>query len=150
MSNVFLSVTDAIVKMDNASNTLTDISQQTGKVMLKVARKIGKFNTFGLGSAQKVPGKPDFTGSIGIYPTDNTGTSEAHRLMVAWNAATTQDARSFQIQHPDAVAGSYQYDFEALCNEYTFVDQDANGDGTPPLQNASIEIDGDLTVSYLS
>lgn len=150
MANDFITVTDAVVSMDNASNVLTDISDQVAKVSLKVTRAIGKFATFGLSALQKVPGKPDFNGTIGLYPTDNTGTSEAHRLMTAWNNDSAHAARSFRVQHPDANAGSYQYDFEAYCTDFEFLNQDANGDGTPPLQNASIEVDGAVTVTYIS
>ena len=150
MANEFLSVTDAVVQMDNASDSLTDISSQVAQVNLKVTRKIGKFSTFGLGATNKTAGKPDYTGAVGVYPTDNTGTSEAHRLMTAWNVADSQATRSFRVQHPDASAGSYQYDFEAFCTDYEILKQDANGDGTPPLQMANIEVDGSVTTSYIS
>lgn len=150
MANDFITVTDAVVSMDNASDVLTDISNQVAQVSLKVARKIGSFNTFGLGATQKTPGKPNYTGSIGLYPSESDDTSEAHRLMVAWNVADSQAARSIRIQHPDANAGAYQYDFEAFCNDFEIVKQDANGDGTPPMHSAAIEVDGSVTTTYIS
>lgn len=150
MADTYITITNAIIYMDDAVDALQNISNQVAQMSIQVQRQIGSFNTFGLGATQKVAGKPNFTAAIQGYPTTSDGTTEYHRLMTAWNAANSMTARSFRAQHPDAAAGAFQFDFEAFCNSYQFMGQDANGNGTPPLHQGQLEIDGDLTVTYIS
>jgi len=140
--------TNAVVSIDNAVGSLTDISTYASIVSVDMSASIGVFYTFGQASANKAEGKRDFKASIGIRPSEES--AGGSRIFNAWAvAAGTMGARTFQVDTPDSTSGSCRISAEAYLAAWKMVDQDASGDGTPATQTASLELDTLPTYSVL-
>ena len=152
--SVFIPGTDCIVSIDNASNSLTNISDDVSTIALDVAYQSSQFFTLGLSGAQTEEGPRAFTGSFGLRPAETDDTSNGHYLMTEWlvpGSGVKAGQRSVRIQHPDAAVGSYQYDYEiAPATNYNLVNADAGGDGTPNVQNLAYNVDGDVTLTVIT
>lgn len=140
--------TNAVVSLDNAVGSLTDISNYCSTVTVDMTASIGVFYTFGSLSANKSEGKRDVKASLGVRPAeDATGAS---RILNAWSmAAAAMGARTFQVDTPDTSSGSCRISGEAYLAAWQLINQDASGDGTPATQTASLEIDTLPTYSVL-
>lgn len=140
--------TDAVVSLDNAVGSLTDISNYCTTATVDMSASIGVFYTFGSQSANKSEGKRDFKAALGVRPAeDSTGAS---RILNAWAVATPKmGTRSLRIDTPDATSGSCRIDAEAYLSAWQLINQDAAGDGTPSTQTASLELDTLPTYSVL-
>lgn len=152
--SVFIPGTQGIVKLDNASNSLTDISDDVSSFTLDVSYSSGQFFTIGLSGAQTTEGPRRFNGMIGIRPAETDDVSNAHYLATEWlvpGSGSLAGTRSMQVQHPDAAAGSYQYAYEiAPATNYNLVNADADGDGTPNIHSLAYNVQGDVTLTIIS
>ena len=140
--------TQAVISLDNAVGSLTDISNYLTTITVDMSASIGVFYTFGSPSANKSEGKRDFKATLGVRPAeDSTGAS---RILNAWaTAASTMGTRSLRVDTPDASSGSCRIDAECYLSAWQLMNQDASGDGTPATQTASLEIDTLPTYSVL-
>jgi hypothetical protein len=140
--------TQAIVSLDNAVGSLTDISNSCSTVSIDMTASIGVFYTFGSPSANKSEGKRDFKASLGVRPSEDA--ADAARILNAWSTgAGAMGARTLRVDTPDASSGSLRIQGEVYLSAWQLMNQDASGDGTPPTQTASLEIDTLPTYSVL-
>jgi len=149
---VWVPNTDCIVSWDiTTGGALTNYSDEVSTVTLDTTTNIGGFYTFGLSGEQTSEGQRTHTSSIGVRPATDAGS--AHNVLTAWTlpgAGNKSGARSIRIQAPDATTGSFQYDFEAYCDSYNQIAQDASGDGSPATHTASLRVDGDVTLTVIT
>lgn len=139
---------NAIVSLDNAVGSLTDISSYVSTVTIDMSASIGVFYTFGIPSANKAEGKRDFKAALGVRPAEDS--AGASRILNAWSVASgSMGTRSLRVDTPDASSGSCRIDAECYLSAWQLVNQDASGDGTPSTQTASLEIDTLPTYSLL-
>lgn len=140
---------DVIIKVDNASNTLIDISAYVAQAALDVAINIGEFATLGDRWMNKSESTANATGSITLH--GDVDVSGARRLMDDWTLHATNKAgnRSLQIQDPDASSGSHQYDCEVLPVNNNVVQKTA-GEATPSQHQLQFSVNGAVTKSIIA
>lgn len=130
---------DVIVKMDNVAGSLDDVSDNVSTLNMPLTNTIGKFSVLGTRSMQKAEGNSDVTITMGVRTSHDT--DSAHYYFTRWNLdsiTSKAGTKTFQIQDPDATAGSFQYDLECYLASYDGVGKTA-GDGTPAEHSASLE-----------
>ena len=147
MTNTFIPQTRALVKIDNASNVLTDISSVVSTIAVNVSRNNAGFKTFGLPGEQRVAGKPSYNGTLGIRPTIEAG--EGFDLLTAFFMTEEPDARTIEAYWPDDSAGSYILTGEVLPGNAPIVNQNAEGDGTPVNHDFAIDFDGSPSLDFV-
>jgi len=144
-----IDLSDAIVKLDNASNTLTDVSGDISSLTLDYT--VNGSNNYNLGSRFAFATEGGVTATITIGYYANSTASTLDDLVLAWALASTKGgARSIQIDEPDSEVGSRRYSCEVrLGGSQTAVTKTA-GSGDPQTKTLTLNVDGTITVSTIS
>lgn len=120
-----ISAIDAVVKIDNAAGTLTDISGSSNKVDINLSNGVGEFRNFtSQWKGRLVVGK-DADISLDVVYT--TTADEALDLLRDLFFGGTDTPRSIQIDVPDSSNGSDRYTAEVVLEDLS-IPLDAGAD----------------------
>lgn len=146
---VWTSQDDVIISLDNAADTLVDISGYVNALTLDIAINIGTFSTFGSKFSHKAEGTTDATGTMTLH--GDRDTSGARDLLDSWLLHPTNKAgkRSLRVQDPDASVGSHQYDMEIYASGNN-VAQKTAGEPTPSQHQLQFSVDGAVTKTIIT
>lgn len=109
---------NAVIKLDNNVNVLTDISGSTNKVSIEPKMEGGKFEVFGNRWKKSLDGSKEWGGSITIV--FSTTAAEALDLIEDWFYATNPANRTLQVDVPDSGTGSRRYSGEIRVREFKY------------------------------
>lgn len=140
-----ISASDAVISLDNAGGTLTDISGSSNSLTLTLNKALGDFNVFGLDWGKSQEGKRRATVSMQIVYT--TTASEAIDLLNAWYFSGS-GVRTLRVDVPDSNTGSDRYEMEVLLESLEWT-ADSSADG-PSMVSVSLRADGEVTLTTIS
>lgn len=138
-----------IIKIDNASSSLTDFSAQISGITLNTGNMVGKFHTFGTGTARNqysLDGGLETNGSIDVINSDVA--TELFHVIRQWQ--TAGGTKTVEIGVPDlTTSGSYKITFEARMGMRNNAVQGKAGSGDPQTMSVAFEADGNVTESTI-
>lgn len=108
---------DAVLRLDDATNSLRDISGSSSTTEVNFDNKIGEFRVFGTEWTTRVQCGKD--ASFKIKGVATTGANEIREIIEAW-FFDGSGARTFQLNSPDENAGSYRYTAEVFLKSFKF------------------------------
>lgn len=108
---------DAVLRLDNASNVLQDISGSSSSVDVNFDNKIGEFRVFGDEYVQRMQCGKD--SSITIKGIATTAANEIRDLIEDWYF-NGSGARTFQLNMPGESVGDHRYQVECLLKTFSF------------------------------
>lgn len=107
---------DAVIKIDNASNTLIDISGSSNSAELEFNNDIGEFKTFGSKWKGRIQCGKDATLKLSIVASKDA--AEAMRIALDW-FFNTNGAKTVQIDAPDSTTGSDRISGEFVLESFS-------------------------------
>lgn len=140
-----ISIDEAIIQLDNASDTLQDVSSGVTSGTLDITVNGSQYHT--LGSRWANANEGGIMGTVTLnYVNDTSATSLAGYIR-EWmlGASSKGGARSMQIQVPDDQAGSIQYDFEVKLGGSAKLADKKGGAGDIEELSITLNIDGAIT-----
>ncbi len=108
---------DGVLRLDDNTNTLQDISGSSSNVDMNFENKIGEFKPFGTQWFTRVQCGKDASFSLKGIAT--IAANEIRDLIEAWYF-TGSGARTFQVNFPDENPGSYRYTAEVFLKSFKF------------------------------
>ena len=145
-----ISIDEGNVKLDNASDTLQDVSSSVISGTLDMTVNGAQYHT--LGSRWAKANEGGLMGTVTLnYVNDTSATSLAGYIR-EWmlDASAKGGARSMQIQLPDGSAGSIQYDFEVKLGGSAQLVNKTAGAGDIEELSITLNIDGAVTESTIT
>ena len=141
---------DAVVKFDNASDTLQDVSTSIQSVTMDMTVNGGQFHTLGDRWADSLEGGIMGTVTVNFY--DDTSATSFAGYMREWllHASNKAGVRSMQIQKPDGTSGSTQFDFEVRAGGSVQLVNATAGAGDPQTLTVTLNIDGPVTETTIA
>jgi hypothetical protein len=126
-SSGFIVQCDGIVLWGTASPAATDISDQVVSAKLTINNGVGSFTTLGTKWAKRTEGTRDATFEFTFVP--EIGASKGATLLNAWlfPASGKPGKRFFKVTTPDALTGSFVYEFSGYTQGSTPMDHVGNG-----------------------
>lgn len=106
---------DSVVRLDNSSNSLIDISGSSNSVEFDFSNDIGEFKTFGSKWKGRLQCGKDAKIKVKIVMTKDI--AEAARNVLDW-FFTTGGLKTFQVDCPDSSAGSDRYQCETVLDSF--------------------------------
>lgn len=141
-----VSATDCVVKIDNATGVLTDISGSSNKVEIGGENKIAEFRSFGSKwTRRRVTGKDASISLDGVY---SKTASEMLDVLRDWWLNDSDVPRTIEISMPDDLTGSDRYTAEVVLADLN-ISGDASADEFIPV-TASFMPDLELTHTVIS
>lgn len=129
---------DVVVKLDNNSNSLVDISGSSNDVSIDMSNDVGKTSTFG--SRWKISKNCKSEASISLKAVYSTADQEAVDLLKDWYFNSPGTSRTIQINVPDGEIGSDQYYGEMTLESLNI--PLTSDDAAPIMVSASLSNDG--------
>lgn len=124
---------DAVLRLDDSTGTLVEISGSTNKIDMNFDNKIGEFRTFGEDWMTRIQCGKD--ASFTIQGIATTTVDEIRDLIEDWFFAG-YGARTLQVNLPSEAAGSNRYVAEVVLKTFSF---SAESDSADPIMY-SIEL----------
>jgi len=145
-----ISVDEAVVQFDNASDALQDVSADVISGTLDLTINGTQYHT--LDSRWAKANEGGIMGTLTLnYVNDTSATSLAGYIR-AWimGASAKGGARSVRIQSPNASAGSTQYDFEVFPGGPSQMANKTAGGGDVEQLPITLNISGAVTVATIT
>lgn len=146
-----LEQSSGVVKLDNSSGTLTDISAQVKDLDISYQVQSGEYYTLGTDYGYAIVGKANFKVKMTVYHTD--GASDAQKLIMDWatgSVTARRAARSLQVDTPDGTVGNRRVAGEfKLGNAGSFVMLNA-ASNEPGTMSVELNGEGTVTVSTIA
>lgn len=138
-----------IIKIDNASSSLTDFSAQIAGINIDTGNMVGKFHTFGTGTARNqhaLDGGLETSGTIEVVNSDVA--TELMHVIRQWQAAG--GTKTIEVGVPDlTTSGSYKITCEVRLGKRSKAVDGKAGSGAPQIQSVTFEADGAVTESTI-
>jgi len=115
-------ITVGVIKVDDDSDTLTDISSQTADLQLQMERNSGTYNVLNSGHMKTSEGARSHTLTGNVIATD--GATEGLAILQDW--AQTGGLRTVELYAPDETSGSLKWVGEARLSSWTPLAKDAS------------------------
>lgn len=144
-----ISSNQSVIKVDNASGSLTDISGTTTTVTIEPDREAKETFTFGDENAITTVGKT--TTTIAVEIVYSSTTTEGSYLIESWfygTAAVSKGSRSIQIDIPDSNTGSRRFTGEVKLSKPPTIELDASK-AEPLILQAEFMGDGPITFALI-
>lgn len=107
---------DVVLKLDNSSNVLTDISGSSNDVSIDFSQDIGDYKTFASKWKGRIPCGKDAKIKLKIVASKDT--AEALKNILDWYF-TTGGSKSIQIDAPDSTTGSDRFTGEVVLESFS-------------------------------
>lgn len=140
-----ISSNQSVIKVDNASGTLVDISGVTTKVSISPERDAKETYVFDSENAIVTVGKSKVTVAIEIVYSSST--AEGKQLLNSWyygSTTVTKASRTLEIYIPDTATGSDKYTGEVKLSAPPNIELDAS-EAAPLILKAEFMNDGAWT-----
>lgn len=111
--------TNCVIKLDNASGTLVDISGQTNSVELKPDNAVAEYRVFGTIWKQRKAGVGKDC-PVTIKVVMSTTAAEALGLLNGWFFGGVDNARTLEFYAPDGNTGSGLWRGEYVLKSWNF------------------------------
>ena len=139
---------DAVISLDNASGTLTDISGSSNEVNLTLTVENGVYRRAYSGYPVRYALSKDFEAELVLVYS--TTTDEALDILRAWaNAGVSSlDARTLRVDVPDSSSGSDRYQSEVVLGNLEI--PLTASEGSPIMVSASVQGTGAYTATEIA
>lgn len=139
---------DVVLKADNASGILTDISGSSNTASLSLQRTLGELVTFE--GEWSIATSCKISGTIALGAVYSTSLTEARELIEEWmwRDGNGSPVRTVQINIPDDSIGSIAYEGEATIESYELPVDASSAD--PIAITAQLRTSGTWTRSVIA
>jgi len=136
-----ISACNAIVVLDNAGGTPTDISGSTNRIKSSIGQDLGRYHVHGSDWPKRLDGERD--GSFTLTVLYTTAANEGFEVLRDWIFAANPGARSIRIDTPNSSAGSDRYTAEVRIEDLRWTL--AADKGGPVMVTARLMPDGEIS-----
>lgn len=139
---------DAVIQFDDEAGALLDISGTTNEFSMKFGLNSEMWRSFGSRYPGRLTCGKDMTGSFKIVYSPTA--DEGRELIEEWYHTSNGDARSFQIDLPDAGVGGLRYFGEVILDDGYEIPTVTAGDAKPIEITFTIAAAGDITLDTIA
>ena len=136
---------NAVIRLDNGSDVLTDISGSSNELNMEFSKPIAEFKVFGLDWHKRMQCGKDASFSLKVVYT--TATDEGFDLLKDWYF-TGDGTKTLQVNLPSDNTGNDRYSGEFLLESLSWglVASEAG----PIMVSAELKPDGEVTYAVIS
>lgn len=147
-TSTFANACDVVLKADNASGVLTNISGSSNSASLSLSRTLGELTTFE--GEWTIVTSCKISGTIALGAVYSTSLTEAREILEEWMWRDGAGApiRTVEINIPDDQIGSIKYTGEATIESYELPVEASSAD--PIAVTAQLRTSGTWTRSVIA